>query len=245
MVNIISFNFQIYLLVMKIHFLIHLPFENTGIIRSWAEDRGYFFSETRLYKGESVPVSCDFDLLIVMGGTMNIYEDDEYPWLIEEKRFIKSAIDSGKKVLGICLGGQLIASVLGAEVTKNKEPEIGWFEVEKCFEGGNDLLCSLLPEKFVAFHWHGDTFEIPVGAARIFKSSACANQAFIYDGNVLGLQFHPEVTDINVRNLVENCSDDIKEGFDFIQGVPDILDGGSFGPLNGVMCSVLEYFESI
>ncbi|WOF16534.1 type 1 glutamine amidotransferase [Methanoplanus sp. FWC-SCC4] len=230
---------------MKIHSLIHLPFEDTGCIRHWAQKKGYSFSETRLYDGQSLPILSDFDLLIVMGGTMNIYEEDKYPWLAEEKSFIMSAIDSEKKVIGICLGAQIIASVLGAKVTKNRKPEVGWFGVEMCCGKEDNALCSLLPERFLAFHWHGDTFEIPCGAEHLFKSPACDNQAFLYDERILGLQFHPEVTGVNVRNLVENCFYDIKEGFDSIQTAPEILGIDKTGPLNEVMYLILEYFEKL
>jgi GMP synthase-like glutamine amidotransferase len=120
-----------------------------------------------------------FDFLAVMGGTMNIYEHDEHPWLIDEKRFIRQAIDAGKKVLGVCLGGQLIADVLGGPVTKNAFREIGWHCVQLTPQARElPLLESSSTGELMVFQWHGDTFAIPPGAVCLASSRGCANQAF-------------------------------------------------------------------
>ena len=219
---------------MRIHSLLHESFEDTGYIRAWAEKNGHPFSETCVFCGEQLPDSEAYDLLVVMGGSMNIYEEEKYPWLAVEKRFLKSAIDSGKKVIGICLGAQLIASVLGAEVKRNPAPELGWFEVEMTDEGRE--------AHFFSLHWHVDTFALPNGSVHLFKSAGCKNQGFLYGKAVLGLQFHPEVTAGILRNLVEHCSDDITGDPEYVQGAAEILDESYIPHVNGIMSVILDYF---
>ena len=176
---------------MRIHYLQHVPFEDLANIESWARSRGHDLSRTMLFSDEKLPEMDHFDWLIIMGGPMNIYEDEKYPWLSREKEFIRQAIASDKIVLGICLGAQLIADVLGGSVRRNEYREIGWFAVSLTEEGSTSPIFSVLPKSFVALHWHGDTFAIPPGAMRIAESQACANQAFI-KGKAIGLQFHLE-----------------------------------------------------
>jgi GMP synthase-like glutamine amidotransferase len=165
---------------MRLHSLEHEPFEGLANIEVWAKNRGHSISRTLLFNNEELPDIDDFDWLVIMGGSMNIYEEEKYPWLREEKNFIAEAIAGKKIVLGICLGSQLIADVLGGNVSKNKYKEIGWFPVSLTADAKNSPVFSTLPRKFAAFHWHGDTFKIPPGAVRIAESEGCANQAFEY-----------------------------------------------------------------
>ena len=230
---------------MRIHSLLHESFEDSGYIRVWAEDNGHPFSETQLFSGDKLPNPEEYDLLVVMGGPMNVYEEEKYSWLSEEKRYLKSAIDSGKKVLGICLGAQLVASGLGAEVTKNATSEIGWFEVEQTDDGKNTVLCSRIPDRFFSLHWHGDTCAIPDGSVHLFRSAACKDQGFLYGNTVLGLQFHPEATRENLQNLVDNCPGDIADDSEFVQTVTEILDESHIGPANEIMAGILDYFDKI
>lgn len=230
---------------MRIHSLIHEPFEDTGYIRVWAEERGHLFSETRLYAGEKLPPVDDFDLLVIMGGSMNVYEEGRFPWLPAEKQFIRTSIDTGKKLLGICLGGQLIAAVLGAAVRRNRYAEIGWFGVEKTADAEKIPLCREIPHSFIVFQWHGDTFEIPDDSVNLFRSAACENQGFLYRGRVLALQFHPEMTGENLRNITENCYDAIEGDRSFVRPLPEVLDGSNIGSANRVMGRILGYFEGL
>jgi GMP synthase (glutamine-hydrolysing) len=151
---------------------------------------------------------------------MNIYEDEKFPWLAREKEFISRAIASDKIVLGICLGAQLIADVLGSSVRRNEYREIGWFAVSLTEEGMRSPIFSILPKSFVALHWHGDTFEIPAGAERAAESRACANQAFI-KGKAIGLQFHLESSLDSIDHLLENCADELTDG-PFVQSQEEI-----------------------
>ncbi|HAR63536.1 MAG TPA: amidotransferase [Candidatus Margulisbacteria bacterium] len=194
---------------MRIHYLQHVPFEGPGMISLWARESNNTLSSTLLYRGDTFPAQDTFDWLIVMGGPMGVYDEDRYGWLAQEKAFIKQAIDSNKLVLGICLGAQLIAAVLGAEVKRNTCKEIGWFQVNLTAQGRQSPMFSSFPDTFMAFHWHGDTFEIPVGAHRLAQSEACVNQAFIYQNRVLGLQFHLEASSQSLHNLIENCREEL------------------------------------
>jgi GMP synthase-like glutamine amidotransferase len=228
---------------MNIHSLLHVPFEDTGYIQVWAEQNGHSLSETRLYSGEKLPAADSYDLLIVMGGTMNIHEEETYPWLAEEKEYLKTVINSGKNVLGICLGAQLIASVLGAEVTRHTLTEIGWFDVEKTADAETNTLGNRIPDRFTAFQWHGDTFAIPDGAVHLFTGAGCKNQGFLYGNNVLALQFHLEITGRIIRNLIEDSPDETAEVTEYVQSIPQILDDSHYAPAYEIMACILEWFE--
>ena len=184
---------------MRIQWLQHADFEDLGCIAPALAQRGDTVSCTRLWAGEPPPAVNAFDALIVMGGPMNIYEHEAYLWLRTEKALIRATIDAGKRVLGICLGSQLIADVLGAPVTRNAHSEIGWFPVELNEAGRRAGCFKGFPERFTAFHWHGDTFAIPPQAENLMASEGCAHQALAYGERVVGIQFHLEVTAANAR----------------------------------------------
>ncbi len=208
---------------MRIHYLQHVHFETPANILKWADEKNLQVKGTRLFFNEKLPPIDDFDMLVVMGGPMGIYDEKEFPWLVEEKKFIEKAISKNKKVLGICLGAQLIADVLGAKVYKNKYKEIGWFPVFKTEEAKNSKIFYDFPDSFTAFHWHGDTFEIPEGAVHIFYSEGCNNQAFEYNnGNVVALQFHLETNEESAKALIQNSVEELKEKGRFIQE-PDYI----------------------
>ena len=206
---------------MRIHSLQHESFEGLANIEVWAKDRGHSISRTLLFNNEELPDIDDFDWLIIMGGSMNIYEEEKYSWLREEKNFIAEAIENKKIVLGICLGSQLIADVLGGRVSKNRYKEIGWFPVTLTREANSSPIFKTLPSKFCAFHWHGDTFKIPSGTARIAQSEGCTNQAFEY-GQVIGLQFHLEYSVESINLMFQNCGDEIVDG-KYIQKQDEII----------------------
>jgi len=197
---------------MRLHYLQHVPFEDAANIALWARENGHSVSRTLLYNDEPPPGPDEFDWLVVMGGPMNIYEQDKHPWLAREKRCIEQAVAKDRTVIGVCLGAQLIADVLGGPVTRNKYPEIGWLEVQSTPETQNTRVFRDFPGSYVAFHWHGDTFAIPPGAVRIAKSEACPNQGFLYKHNVVGLQFHLETTEESMNRLIENCGHEIVPG---------------------------------
>jgi len=228
---------------MKIHYLQHVPFEGLGSIGAWARNAGYPVTSTRLYHMDVYPDMNAFDWLIVMGGPMSVHDRDIYPWLTGEKKFIRQAIDRGKIVLGICLGAQLIAHVLRAKVYSGSEKEIGWFPIERSLECSGMEIAEIIPDKIDAFHWHGETFELPYGATRLAGSAVYDNQAFVYQEKVLGLQFHLEATPDSVKSLIEHCADEITAA-PYIQSAAQMLsDENRFVEINRVMDNILNYLK--
>ena len=226
---------------MRIHCLQHVPFEGPAAIADWAATRGHRLTLTKLYAGEELPGVEEFDWLIVMGGPMNIYQDAQYPWLAGEKALIGQAVAAGRTLLGVCLGAQLLADRLGSRVFRGEHREIGWWPLHLAEAGRRSSLFAGLPEPLEAFHWHGDTFESPPGAVCLAASAACANQAFLYDERVLGLQFHFEVTPASVRLLVKHCGDEIVPGR-YVQSAEQLLgvDEAVFAQLNRTLFTVLD-----
>lgn len=225
---------------MNIHFLQHVPFEGLASIRDWIERGGHKVSCTRLYVGDGFPRPDSIDFLIVMGGPMGVYDVDQYPWLTTEKTFIHAVIDAGKRVLGICLGAQLIADVLGARVYPNGQKEIGWFPITRTTAAENSALGRLMPAEFMAYHWHGDTFELPPGAVHLAQSAVCRHQAYAIGDRILGLQFHLETTPESARELIEHGSDELVDG-PTIQSADEMLaDNARFVELNRLMFALLD-----
>ncbi|MCK4565537.1 MAG: type 1 glutamine amidotransferase [Verrucomicrobia bacterium] len=204
---------------MKLHWLQHVPFEGLGMIEDWALDHGFEASVSHLFNNDLLPAVDTFDWLVVMGGPMGIHDHGEHPWLAAEKEFIKQAIDAGKTVLGICLGAQLIADVLGAKVYPGPQKEIGWFPIQRAVNAP-----KLLPRELTVFHWHGDTFDLPRGAIRLASSAACKTQGFIYNDRIVGLQFHMETTPASMEALIENCSGELVDAR-YIQSTGEMRKG--------------------
>ena len=219
---------------LRIHHLQHVPFESIGMIKDWMHEHNVLHAATHLYNHEVLPDINDFDWLIIMGGPMSVNDEDDIKWLKTEKEFIKQAIAADKTVIGICLGAQLIANVLGAKVYGNIKKEIGFFPVEQTVianeakqsvqqnnvtssEAKNlpNIVEALLNNQTV-FHWHGETFELPENAVLLASSEACINQAFLYKENVLGLQFHLEMDEAAIEKIIENCRAELVES-KFIQ----------------------------
>jgi GMP synthase (glutamine-hydrolysing) len=186
---------------MNLCVLQHAAFEGPGEIAAWAGQHDHSVSIHHLYRGDPLPALDAFDLLVVMGGEMNIYQYRDWPWLRPEREFIQSALAQGKRVAGICLGAQLIADALGARVFQNAEHELGWLpitwtnEARAAFPG--------MPAITTVLHWHGDTFELPQGATRLAASKGCPEQGFLIRNKCLGLQFHLEVDPILVKEFVD------------------------------------------
>ena len=195
---------------MKIHILQHVHFEGPGYIADWAEKHGHTLSFTKFFEAFTIPLPTDIDLLIVLGGPMSVNDTKKFPWLCDEKDYIYHLAKKGCKILGICLGAQLIASAYGLDVYPNKVKEIGWFPIQKNTRLKLDFLENL-PIEIPAFHWHGETFEIPGRANRLFSSEACTNQGFVINNRVFALQFHWEVTKESVQQLIKFSGDELKE----------------------------------
>lgn len=194
---------------MNILALEHVAFETVGMIADWAELRGHSLTICRLYDNDPLPDHDSYDMLVVMGGPMSVRDNTNYPWLAVEKPFINAAIQAGKYVVGVCLGAQLIANVLGAPVYPNPVKEIGWLPVTIVDAALSEPILRGLNPAMTAFHWHGDTFDMPDGARLLMSSKACKHQAFLYNKKVLGLQFHLEMTEDGVQNLISHCRTEI------------------------------------
>jgi GMP synthase-like glutamine amidotransferase len=226
---------------MRIHYIQHVPFEGPASIGQWAQDHGHHLTSTRVYEKPGFPGIDSLDWLVIMGGPMGVYDELQYPWLMAEKEFVRKSIDAGKVIIGICLGAQLIAEVLGAKVFANKYKEIGWFLVELTPEASASNLFGFLPESFTAFHWHGDTFTLPQGAVHLARSEGCEHQAFLYKERVLGLQFHLESTPQSVKELAQNCKHEVVPDR-YIQRFDDILSASpdQYRRINELMVGVLD-----
>jgi GMP synthase-like glutamine amidotransferase len=185
---------------MRVHWFQHAEHEDLGCIAPWLAARGHSVAVSRLQRGETPPAPDAYDWLMVLGGPMNIYEHAAYPWLVAEKQAIRRALLAGRRVLGICLGAQLIADQLGGPVTRNPQPEVGWHALTTTTAGRTEAAFAGFPAQFKAFHWHGDTFALPPEARPLMASEACANQAFVHGAQVAGIQFHLEVTAANARD---------------------------------------------
>jgi GMP synthase-like glutamine amidotransferase len=228
---------------MRVHWLQHVPFEGLGSMEPWLRARANGLTCTPLQRGAQLPAPGDLDWLVVMGGPMGVYDEAEHPWLAAEKRLVRSAVEAGKVVLGVCLGAQLIAASLGAAVRRNPEREIGWFPVEPTGAAGASAFAAHFERPLEVFHWHGDTFELPAGAVHLARSEACANQAFALGERVLGLQFHLETTPESARALIEGCRDELAPGR-FVQSEREMLASAErFARINRVMQGVLETLE--
>ncbi len=152
-------------------------------------------------------LSCT-EAIIILGGPMNVYEENKYPFLKEEHVFIEEALRREIPILGICLGAQLLAKAAGAKIHKADCTQIGWDSVELTPEGIEDHLFSGLPARLRVFQWHEDTFELPTGAVLLATSQDCRNQAFRVGKNAYGLQFHVEVTDREIKDWFdEYCAE--------------------------------------
>jgi GMP synthase-like glutamine amidotransferase len=220
---------------MNVHYLQHSPVEGPGHVADWAAAHRHSISGTHWYRNDAVPDMAGIDLLVILGGGMNIYQHRDYPWLVREKELIGKVIGAGKPALGLCLGGQLIADVLGGKVCQNAEREIGWYPV-RAVNGA-----ELLPAEFTAMHWHGDTFELPPGAKLLAASEACPRQAYIWRGNVVGLQFHAEVREQEVRAYVDAETEPLPQGR-YVQTFEELLAGAPrYAPaVHGILDGILD-----
>ncbi len=195
---------------MRIAVLQHVPFEGPAAIADWAAERGAAVAVSHLYRNDPLPALADFDMLAVMGGPMSVNDEARYAWLAPEIALVRDAIGAGKIVFGACLGAQMIAKSLGAKVYAATNKEIGWFPVNRS-EAAHPLFDGI-PATFPAYHWHGETFDLPPGATRLAETASTPNQAFAIGSRALGLQFHVEATPASALDLLQNAADEIGTG---------------------------------
>jgi len=195
---------------LKVHYFQHIAGEGFGSCYQFLKQHNAKITATEFFalpvdrslEIEALPQVEDVDLLIIMGGEMSVNDEVNFPWLKIEKRWLRRYLSMGKPAIGLCLGGQLIANALGAAVSRSEKQELGWTGVRKvnyvpaeCFE---------LPAEFNVMQWHSETFEIPKGAIHLAENDVCRNQMYQIGKNVLGFQFHPEITPEALNLFLEN-----------------------------------------
>ena len=238
---------------LRVHYFQHIAGEGLGSPESWLKRHQAVVTVTEFFtlaEGESeiaLPHPDDVDLLIIMGGKMSVNDEDIYPWLIAEKKWIRHFIELGKPVIGLCLGGQLIANCLGATVKRNHVKEIGWWPIESCKVLPSTQDIFAFPQSITALSWHGDTFDLPEGSLWLAQNDACAHQAFQYSARVLGFQFHPEITPKNLTLfLADNDYDAMTADQNLNQYVQTItqianVSDADFHPANQLLESALDF----
>ncbi len=194
----------------------------------WASKHGHTITICKPYLGDGlIDRTSDFDGLIIMGGPMGVHDTHSFPWLHDEIALILESIEENKKILGICLGSQLIARALGSPVFKNSHKEMGWFPVVFNTAKFEKELKLKAPESIHAFHWHGEAFDLPYGAESLAQTDATKCQAYLYQKNVLGLLCHFEVTPKSVQEILEHNEDELVEG-KYVQTLNQIADGSKY-----------------
>lgn len=214
---------------MRVLAIRHMPREGAGTLELFLKSQGTSLEYWDIPKDPQRKVEEGrYDALVVLGGPMGVYEESQYPFIQRELEFMDQVLKHRKPVLGVCLGAQMIAKVLGARVVKGPWKEIGWYEVALCDEAARDpVFLSLFDSsatdqsrKIVVFQWHGDAFEIPHEAVKLAYSSLYPNQAFRYGAHVYALQFHIEMTEEMIQEW-------IKEGSLELSEVKEYIDPGS------------------
>ena len=234
---------------LRVHYFQHIAEEGFGSCYSYLKQMQAHISATEFFalppeqniEIEALPRVEDVDLLIVMGGAMSVNDEANYPWLKIEKRWIRRYLASGKPAIGLCLGGQLIANAVGAAVSRNPEQERGWNPVYKV--ENTPETCFQIPDQITVMQWHGETFELPKGAVRLASNAACANQLYQIGKNVLGFQFHPEITPQALQLFLDNA--EMKPAFSgmYVQPAHELkqMSAAQFQAGNQLMNRAIDY----
>lgn len=233
---------------MLIHVWQHVAHEGPGLLADWAAARGHALRQNPVFEAASpLPDVAAGEGLVVLGGPMSVHDEAALPWLRAEKAGLKTALAAGRPVLGICLGAQLLVEALGGQVTAGADLEIGWFPVRLTAAARALPLMAPAPTEITVLHWHGETCSLPPGAVPLGRSLACENQGFSWNGQALGLQFHPEINDFLLAEMLRYEGHELAGGGRFVQSAEELTAGlathGSaarawlFGVLDGLFAS--------
>lgn len=209
---------------MKILIIQHSAADRPATVAEVLDRSGHVVETIRLDRNEAIPTAITADAMMTFGGGMSLTSEGLPPWVAQEQELIRAYVNEGRKVFGICLGSQILASALGARVQRNVRPEIGWHEIERVAGSGSSRLAKLIPDRLRVLQWHQDTFGIPAGAQHLFRSDACENQAFAIDDRVFGFQFHMEADPKTVSTFLA-VSEAWKQTGPSIQSESEIMAG--------------------
>lgn len=225
---------------MRVTVLQHAPYEDSGYAGQYLNAAyGAQLNTVHMYQpGSQLPDVSDLDMLLICGGPMGATDDADHPWLTAEKAFIRAVIDAGKTVLGLCLGGQLIAASQGAEIRMNPTAEVGWYPLT-AHHADNAFR---FPPDAMVMHWHYQTFALPANARLLASSAACAHQAYQIGDRVIGLQCHPEMTADNIRYLITHFPQELT-GEPGIMSYDEIDTGADLHAekANQLMAAIIDY----
>ena len=190
----------------------HHPCETPGLVEEALTGCGLTARVVRSWEGDEVPRRMQgYAGLVVLGGPMSVYEQARYPWMADELHLIDRAVKDEAPLLGICLGSQMLATVLGGQVRRGEQPEIGWHEVRLAeLAAADDVWGAAGVDRFTAFHWHGDIYDVPPGAEPLASSAMTACQAFVHGRRAYGVLFHMEVTRRTVADMVSAFDDEVR-----------------------------------
>lgn len=228
---------------MKILFVTHASFEKPGSIETWAKKNGHETQEVCPFKGENIPDINEFDFLIVMGGPQSPLKIEQAPYLADEITLIKQAIDKNKRIIGICLGAQLIGEAFGAKTERSPQREIGIFSIEQLETAKLDPIFRQFPTNYDVMHWHSDMPGIPTEAVLLAKSEGCPRQIIRYGDRIYGFQCHFELTKELVQEMMEQCATDLKPG-PYVSSAKE-LTTADYSQINSKMDKVLDYLANV
>lgn len=229
---------------MKILFITHASFEKPGSIETWAHVNGHETKTVCPYNGDCIPNVNGFDFIVVMGGPQSSLEPEMAPYLNDEVEAIKQAIKLHKRIIGVCLGAQLIGQALGAAPERSPQREIGMYPIELLDPAKDDPIFLRFPSKFNVMHWHSDMPGIPEGAVLLAKSEGCPRQVVRFGERIYGFQCHFELTMELVNGMISNCVEDLAKPGRFISSAKELLEN-DYSLNNSQMNAVLDYLASL
>ncbi len=186
-------------------FIKHVDIEGPETLGAFFEKQGFPIAVIDLHQGDKLPEDLTkLTAVVSLGGPMNVYEEDKYPFLKDEDIFLKKILKANIPFLGICLGSQLLAKAAGGSVIRSPQQEIGWFDIALTQKGKSDPLLKGLSSVMEVYQWHGDMCVIPKGGVHLASSKQCPIQAFRVGDNAYGLQFHAEITDKSIDEWSED-----------------------------------------